>query len=107
MVRRCETRSCFQDTKTIKSTSNYNILKLEFGTETYMAADLISFLTKYAKIVYIDSDNGKQEIDIQNAINEKYYGKEAFLKVPTEVDENTKISLDLTIRNKKYSYQLN
>ena len=95
------------NTNTLNADGSYEILLMEFGSEVYTVSKLLDFLTKYGKLTYIDSDGIKQEVEIESAISSKYYGKTIFLKIPTNVTKDTKLTLNLVIRDKEYDYELN
>ena len=106
IIRDCTVDGCRSASKTLTSDDSYNILELEFGSETYTAAKMLQFLQRHGKIVY---ENGTEsdEAEIVSAISRRYYGKTLFLKVPNDVNEKTKLTLNLVIRNKEYDYELN
>ena len=106
-IRNCSVTNCVANTNTLNADGSYEILLMEFGSEVYTVSKLLDFLTKYGKLTYIDSDGIKQEVEIESAISSKYYGKTIFLKIPTNVTKDTKLTLNLVIRDKEYDYELN
>ena len=106
ITRDCTVEVCRSNTATLNSDGSYKILELEFGSETYTAAKMLQFLQRHGKIIYKNGDES-DEAEIVSAINRKHYGKTLFLKVPKDVNENTKLTLNLVIRNKEYDYNLN
>ena len=64
-----------------------------------------SFVKEYGKITY--TKNGEEKtMDIVNALNNTYYGKLLYIRIPDEVVESPKINIEFTIRNNKYVYKI-
>ena len=56
---------------------------------------------------YIDSENKNYGIKIENALPTlQYYGKYAYIKVPSQITESESIELIITVRNNQYKYKL-
>lgn len=83
------------------------ILVINFSSNDYEGEDLIDFSIKYGKIVYRDNENITRELKVENAINSsKYLGKYLYIKVPSVLQEATKIDFIYTIRSQKYIYEI-
>ena len=93
-------------TENIKSKSGYTIMKIFYMTEEYVAKDIIDFSSKYGKINYIDSNNKKISIPMENATNYTSLGQYIYVEVPEEIKKSNSIELEYTIRNNKYIYKL-
>lgn len=106
-TRSCNANGCAINDYVLSSDGSYKILKLEFASELYGASKMITFLERYGKIIYKNSDGEEKEVEIKNAISRKYYGKVVYLKLPKDVTDSTKLTLNLKIRNKEYNYKLN
>lgn len=106
LTRTCTVSSCTSNTNTINADPNGKILMIGFASEGYEAKNMIDFLTKYGKIVYKDSSGKTRTLKYESPISKKYFGKNVFMKVPSEVENSKEIKLTFTIRNKSYSYKL-
>ena len=106
-VKSCNVGECSVQTKTVTAPDSYNILKITYGSESYSSNKMLKFIKQHGKITYVDKDKFKQEVEIESAIDKKYYGKELLLKIPSDITDDTKLILNLIIRNKEYNYKLN
>ena len=79
---------------------------LSFGTDEYEAKDIIDFSTDYGKIVYIDSNDKRQTINMKSMTKETYSGKYYYTLVPREIEESKELYIQFTIRNKSYIYKI-
>ncbi len=82
-----------------------HILQLEFSSNSFEGKELIDFLGDYGKINYIDSKNKTKSLKIQSAFKNSYNGKILYLVIPNDIVDN-KISLNVTIRNQNYNYEV-
>ena len=105
-VRRCNSGRCDFESATITAPDGFKVLKIDFGSEVYGPTKILEFIEKYGKITYEDSDKSVKVLEAQRLTTQKYYGKTLYLQVPDELDENSKITINLIIRNKEYDYKL-
>ena len=102
----CKLKNCSQELYELNAEEDYQILKIEFASEAYNAKNMIDFLTNYGKIIYKDSNGEKHDVDIENLVEQKQYGKIVFLAVPNEITTAQSIELDFTVRNERLIYKL-
>lgn len=103
----CKATNCTYDTVTETAKEGYQILKIDFVSNEFDGKDMIDFLSRYGTINYIDSNNKKYGIKIENGISTRqYYGKYIFVKIPTEMIEAQSVELAITVRNNKYTYKI-
>lgn len=103
----CNSSYCYYETYEQTAQEGYKILKLDFASNDFNGKDMIDFLTMYGKINYIDSENKNHGIKIENALPTlQYYGKYAYIKVPSQITESESIELIITVRNNQYKYKL-
>lgn len=108
VTKKCGVENCDTIINEFKSDGSYRILRLDFGSGVLNSSKLLEFLTKYAEFKYENpEDKSIRTIEIESAINRRYTGKTIYLKVPTEVTDDTEMFLHLIIRNKEYNYLLN
>ena len=103
----CTTDMCVSSENQLYSDGSYHILTISFGSDLYDGLEMLDFLKRHGKILYKTADNDDEEIAVESVINKKYYGKYVFLKLPSEVTAETKLTLNLVIRNKEYNWKLN
>ena len=106
-TRQCTDGNCTTVSNKLNTDGNYRILQLEFGSKTYDSSKMLTFLARHGKIIYEDSDKEIKEVPIENVLNKKNYGKVLYLKVPKAIKSDTKLIINLKIRNKEYDYKLN
>ena len=82
------------------------ILTVAYGSDNYDGKEMIDFSTKYGKINYIDNNHNKHTIEVYNPIQNSYYGKFMYIRVPEEVENAKTIEIVYTVRNKQYTYKL-
>lgn len=102
----CETSSCMGTTQNYMAPTGYKILTLKFGTDTYEGDQLADFVDEYAKLSYTNEKGKKITIETKNTLNNQYYGKYVYLRVPAELETAKTIQLEFTIRNNKYIYKI-
>ena len=102
----CVTSSCLGTTRNYTAPTGYKILTLFFGTDTYEGKELADFVDKYAKLSYTNEKGKKITIETKNTLNNQYYGKYVYLRVPAELEAAKTIQLEFTIRNNKYIYKI-
>ncbi len=106
LKRICEDYECTNIETQAIAKDGYQIMKIDYASNDFDDKDMIDFLTKYGKISYIDSKNKVQDVKVQNGIGtENYSGKYVYLQIPDEA-VSKKISLNITVRNKQYVYNL-
>lgn len=106
VIRKCTSIGCVNDNRNFATNGTYKIMKIEFGSDSYQAKNMIDFLTGYGKIVYKDSSGDEETLKVENSVNNDYYGKEIYLKVPDDITEAKEIKFEFTVRNNKYVYEL-
>ena len=67
---------------------------------------MIDFVSNYGIIIYKDRDGYDREVEFENPINSKYYGKVVFAQVPDDFDESVGFTLKFNVRGNKYIYKL-
>ena len=97
---------CENINRNLESTEDKKIMILSYGTDDYEAKDIIDFSTDYGKIIYIDSNGKKQAINMKSMTRETYSGKYYYTLVPREVEQSNELSIQFTIRNKRYIYKI-
>ena len=101
-----EKTGCENINRELTSTEDKKIMILSFGTDEYEAKDIIDFSTDYGKIVYIDSNDKRQTINMKSMTKETYSGKYYYTLVPREIEESKELYIQFTIRNKSYIYKI-
>lgn len=91
---------------TTTANESYRILQLSFGSDTYVAKNMIDFLKRYGKLIYKDSSDIEREVEISSAINRQNDGKTILLKVPADMEFSKSYWFEFTIRNKQFIYKL-
>ena len=104
--KKCVDSGCYSLNKTIIPPNGYTTMRIQFYSENYEAKNIIDFLRNYGKLNYRDSEDEEYTIGIENAASESYGGKAVYLKVPVDMPEAKEVNLDLTVRNKHYTYHL-
>lgn len=105
-IKKCSSDRCDFENVAITAPDGFKVLKINFGSEVYGSTKILEIIKKYGKIVYEDSDKSIKKIDVKSLTNKKYYGKTLYLQVPDELNENSKLIINLIIRNKEYNYEL-
>ena len=101
----CTSANCNSTILTYNAPIGYKALIIRYGSDTYEPDEMSSFVKEYGKITY--TKNGKEKtMDIVNALNNTYYGKLLYIRIPDEVVESPKINIEFTIRNNKYVYKI-
>ena len=106
IIRKCTVERCVNDKKHFDTDEMHKILEIDFASDTFEAKNMIDFLKKYGKIEYKDSSGIEQQIEIENALSYKYFGKVVYLKVPREIEEAKDVKFLFTIRDQSYIYKL-
>lgn len=103
---KCTREKC--TTAIFKATApeGYNILKIPFSSTTVESKNMIDFVSKYGIIIYKDKDGYDREIEFENPINNKYYGKVIYVLVPDDFDKETNFTIRFNVRGNKYIYKL-
>ena len=94
---------CTTYVDTIFAKEGKKILQIEFSSNDFEGKELIDFLTDYGKINYIDSKKNTKSIKVVSAFKNSYNGKVVYIEIP-EAAIDSKISLDMTVRNQNYNY---
>lgn len=97
---------CEASSSDVVAKNNKKILKLDFSSIDFNGKDFVDFLTLYGRIDYIDNNSKRNSIDIEDAVGVRYYGKEVYLSIPSELESAKKVYLNLTIRDKNYLYRI-
>ena len=105
-INKCTTTDCDIEKKNYTAPDGYRILTLSFASDLYEAKNVIDFLRNYGKINYKDNEDNDRKIDIEIAVDESYFGKVVYLKIPLETAFSEDISLDLVIRNQEIIYEV-
>ncbi|MBR3210926.1 MAG: DUF4352 domain-containing protein [Bacilli bacterium] len=105
-INKCTSEGCELQDHTYIAPKNYKVMEIVFSSESYEAKNMIDFLSKYGRINYKDSNGKEKSLDIKFAVTRSYFGKTIYLKVPEDFDQNKNIRLEITVRNKDYSYKL-
>lgn len=105
-INKCTSVDCDIETKNYTAPDGYRILTLSFASDLYEAKNVIDFLLNYGKINYKDNEDNDRKIDIDIAVNQNYFGKEVYLKIPLEAAFSTDLSLDIVIRNQETIYKI-
>ena len=106
IIRKCTVERCVNDKKHFDTDEMHKILEIDFASDTFEAKNMIDFLKKYGKIEYKDSSGIEQQIEIENVLSYKYFGKVVYLKVPREIEEAKDVKFLFTIRDQSYIYKL-
>ena len=101
-----ENTGCENINKDLVSTPEKKIMVLSYGTDDFEAKDIIDFSTDYGKIIYIDSNDKEQTINMKSMTKETYSGKYYYTLVPREIEESKALYIQFTIRNKRYIYKI-
>ena len=104
LVRNCISTGCDVVNRKLTTDGSYKILQINFGSDTYVAKNVIDFLKSYGKIIYKDSSGLEEELEVIDLIGRSYFGKVIYLKVPNYVKEEDLLRMEFTIRNKQYIY---
>ena len=103
---KCTISNCIIDTKQYISSESEKVIVLEFASEKWESAQIVDYLSKSAKIEYINEDEILESKDISFALNNKYLGKVAYIKIPNEVEKYKNLRLHFISRNKEFYYSL-
>ena len=103
-IRSCSTTLCDRIEKEYTAPPGNNILEIDFGSDGYEVKDVIKLLEEHGKIIYNDSDDIEQEINITDAIKQNYYGKKLYLLIPNSITDDTKFKFKIIYRNNQYFY---
>ena len=104
----CETNgsNCYVRKRDLNVQDGYKILKISFSSSDFTGKEFVDFSYRYGRIKYEDSKGKTKYYDMIDLIDTEYEGKEIFLKVPDELAKAKGISLEYTIRTKKYVVKL-
>jgi len=102
----CTTVECTIKENNYTAQEGFKIMEITFSSDDYEAKNMIDFLNKYGRINYKDSRGNTKSLAIDVAITRKYLGKKVYLNVPSDFESYEDVRLDITIRDKNYSYQL-
>ena len=103
---KCTREKCDNIAKEVVAPEGYNILKLPFVSTTVEAKNMIDFVSKYGIIIYKDRDGYDREVEFENPIDDKYYGKVVYIKVPDDFDAESNFNIEFNVRGNKYLYKL-
>lgn len=103
-IRSCSTTLCDRIEKEYTAPPGNNILEIDFGSDDFEVKDVIKLLEEHGKIIYNDSDDIEQEINITDAIKQNYYGKKLYLLIPNSITDDTKFKFKIIYRNNQYFY---
>ena len=104
LVRNCISTGCDVVNRKLTTDGSYKILQINFGSDTYVAKNVIDFLKSYGKIIYKDSSGLEEELKVIDLVGRSYFGKVIYLKVPNYIKEEDLLRMEFTIRNKQYIY---
>ena len=102
----CTTTECELGLKTIEAPNGYQVMSLDFASDTFESKNMIDFLSKYGKIEYKDSNGKVKSIDIEFLLKRKYLGKILYIKIPNNVAESKYIAIKIVLRTKTYICQI-
>lgn len=103
----CSSGSCIRTEKNLNANDDDNILMIRFGSKSFDNKNMIDFFKKYCKIIYEEEDGSSEELDIDFALNNSYYGKYVYILVPNFITSDSKLDIKIIYRNKQYLYKLN
>ena len=97
---------CYAQHKNFQSDGSFKIIKIEFASDTFVAKNMIDFLTSYGTIIYKDSVGDEEVIPLKSPFIGTYYGKVLFIKAPLDIAESKDVRIEITMRDKRYVYHL-
>ena len=106
-IEKCNYDSCSIVQESVSAKAGEKILKMEFLSTDFEGKELIDFSSKYGKIIYIDNENYKRELKIEDALkNKNYLDNVLYIRVPNALESARTIQLIYIMRNQKYIYKI-
>lgn len=102
----CNTSRCYVQNDNYVTSEDYKVLKINFASTEFEGKDMVDFSSSYGKIVYIDSENTEEVVDIKYPFSHVATGKFLYVLIPNDAAESSKIEIVYTIRNAKYTYKI-
>ncbi len=106
VIRNCDTVSCVNAGRELKTDGTYKILEIDFISDDYEAGNMLDFLRNYGKLSYKDNEGEVHVVEFQNPIAENYYGKSVYVRVPSELENASEVYYEFIVRNEHYVYNL-
>ena len=103
---KCGREFCETTLDKVVAPEGEKIVKISFASMSMESKNMIDFVSKYGIIIYKDRDGYEREIEFENPIKNKYFGKVIFVQVPDDFDENEGFTLLFNVRGNKYTYKL-
>ena len=100
----CTVNGCSTESYNYEAPMGYDILKVEFSSDTFENKDMVDFCNVYGKIVYIDNDNVEDSIDFSYPFKKMASGKYIYTLIPYEASQGKSIKFVYSIRDKNYVY---
>ena len=79
---------------------------LDFASEKWESNQIVDYLSKSAKIEYVNEEGISESNNITFALNHRYLGKIAYIRIPNEVVNYKNLRLHFISRNKEFYYNL-
>lgn len=105
-ARKCSIGQCLVDTYHYDAPEGYKVIILDFATSEWESKDIVDYLNKSGKIVYVNENGDEKSIPIEFALKTSYLGKVAYIRVPASIESSKNIKLNIVIRNKEINYKL-
>ena len=105
-ARKCSIGQCLVSTYHYDSSEEYKIIILDFATNEWESKELVDYLGKSGKIIYVNSNGDTKTVPVEFALKTSYLGKIAYIKVPKNVETSKNVLLNIVIRNKEINYKL-
>ena len=103
---KCTISNCFIDRKQFVSSDTEKVIILDFASEKWESNQIVDYLSKSVKIEYVNEEGILESNNITFALNNRYLGKIAYIKVPNEVENYKNLKLHIISRNKEFYYHL-
>ena len=103
---RCTSSDCYITTGDLKAKEGKILMVLSFVSEDFDTSELVDFSSKYGTINYVNNNKETKGVAVAIALNRIYQGNYLYFSVPEEVKDSNKVSLNFTVRDKKYVYNL-
>lgn len=103
---KCSISNCMIDRKQFVSADSEKVIILDFASEKWESNQIVDYLSKSAKIEYVNDEGISESESIVFALNNRYLGKVAYIKIPNEVENYKNLKLHFVSRNKEFYYYL-
>lgn len=90
----------------VTAPEGYKIIKIPFVSKNVESKNMIDFVSKYGIIIYKDRDGYDREIEFEDPIDKRYYGKLIYIQVPDDIDTEKGFAIRFNVRGNKYTYNL-